>query len=946
MDTNFNSIVDLLHEACTINPDKTAILENGSHATTYGELWHNACCIAGYIMDCVPESQFVGIEIEKSASYIECLCGCWLASKAFVPMGGSLPKARKDYMQSQADLSLVFTLENYTEAIRHAPADTFPIILPNDPAYIIYSSGTTGKPKGIVVSHAGLPNLAICQKRAFNVTESSCYLFFLSVNFDASISDILVTLTSGATLVIESDTSIDLSAHLLEIIKEREVTHTDIPPVLLRLLNSDECPPSLQTIVIGGEAADVSTVRKWSGIVNLINAYGPTEATVCTSLCRCTAKWSRPLLGKVLDHTEYFVYNDGKLDADEGELWIAGIGLALGYLNNDELTKVKFPVVDGRRYYRTNDYVRRTADGEYEFLGRMDRQVKLHGQLIELEEIEATLRTIPQIAGAAVVKRRETCEDNREIICAFVEKRHPQANEDELKQLIYTHVRHTLPQWMKPGCIMILDKIPQTATGKVDYPELEVMELNLPKDHKQTFAYASDVEKGVAEIMGEILKIPAVASDDNFLELGADSLDCVVLISQLQSKWKLSVTMEDIHTQATPKWLSQIGGSNALCVNSEVLSREWNVTYEAELDNKLRGSSIFMTGATGFLGAHLLTKLLGEYSCSRIYCLVRASDEMEGMQRLEDTFSRLKLDAGRLTEVSVVCGDLTQKNFGIEKSRYAQLAREVKTVFHCAAKVNMMLPYNDLKDVNVQGTRQIMDFCLYGCRKHLHYASTLSVFVATDRNVGVAMENDLLSAPTNIYGGYGQTKYVAEKILLGIPERLCDVSVYRLGLLCGNTKTGKSATKDFLGMFLKGIKKLKTMPLDKAGNLAIDITPVDQAVDVFMDIVRSKAHGIFHIAAEEPLMYSELTRLLLKDGVIDSVCTYGEWQKTTQRVSADADVQAALMSLCRMDAEMFEKLRYMDLFQTTSIRFDMSHTHEYTDRRCRYTEEILDLYIN
>lgn len=948
MDIKNKTALHIIHDVCRLYPGNYAIVEDGCRTTTYAQLWYRASCISRFI-DTHSVGSHIGIGLTKSSAYIETMLACWISGKAFVPIGKELPQTRKEYIITEADIDLCINDELYCIGIESMPKDCLSFPDPKNEAYIIYSSGTTGKPKGIVISHAGLSNLAKCQQKAFEVDESSRYLFFLSTNFDASISDILVTLISGAALVIETDTSIDLSARLMDVIKDRKVTHTDIPPSLLRLMNPQSCPDTLRTIVIGGEAADITTVRKWSKRLNLVNVYGPTEVTVCTSLCKCTPEWEVPIVGREIDNTQYCIFNEGNMNATEGELWISGIGLAIGYLKNELLTERKFPVVNGKRYYRTGDRVRRTGSGDIEFIGRMDRQVKMHGQLIELEEIENVLSTLRLLKRVAVVKRHISQANDNDILCAFVERANPEQEADSILNIIRKHLRHNLPHWMIPNYIKVVDRLPQTVTGKTDYPLLLNIELDLANIRKDIeYQYLNDEEKSIADIMADILKIKAISPDDNFFDLGGDSLDCVILIAQLQNQIGKTISMAELKHNPTPRLISKLKqNENAMCRRSEDLKDEWLIDFAQYplRTEKVQGKSSLITGATGFLGAHLLEKLLSLCPSQKVYCIVRCTNAQEGMERIIETFRRFRLSNTHLDMIEVVEGDICKPHFGVKNTIYRHLIIEVGTVFHCAASVNMLKSYDELKDTNVVGTKHVVDFCLEGCYKHLHYASTLSVFVATDRNTGIALETDQLEAPTNIYGGYGQTKYVAEKMILSLPSTLCKTTIYRFGLLCGSTITGISATKDFLGMFFRGARKIGSLPIDSSGSLAVDITPIDQAADVMTDIVKSKKAGIFHIASESPLSYNSLCRLMIKERLIGTMLPYKTWLANTKDKTTDSDIQATVMSLCRLDKTLFKRMRYMDLFQTTNIRFDMTSTHNCTNYRCRNTDTLIKKYF-
>ena len=1053
MATRSNDILSVLQQVCQAYPEHAAVVEGDDAVLTYQQLWQQALCVAEYVKSNGGASPFVGLNQKKSASYIVSMIGCWLAGKAFVPIGTDLPPARQRFIREHADIKLCLDKDTFREALTSVCNPTENLELRTEScsterstlvallaknceqrraAYMIYSSGTTGTPKGILVGHAGLCNLASCQQRVFGVDCHSRYLFFLSVNFDASISDILVTLTSGATLVIEPMPQEELALKLFDVVEKRGVTHTDIPPSLLKMLEPEQCPACLQTIVIGGEPADIATVRRWSALslpslregqgwvgggFRLVNVYGPTEATVCTSMCQCDAEWDAPLLGDVLDATHYHIYADGRLDASDGELWISGIGLALGYYKDEELTRRKFPVIDGVRYYRTSDHVRKDDRQRLVFVGRMDRQVKFHGQLIELEEIENRLRTNRHVRTVAVVKRSIDAETGKEAIVAFVQLVDDSLSQVDVERQLRQCCKHHLPRWMMPSFFEFIERMPLTPSGKTDLQALSAVALSktptpITQHPTPITQHPSEEEEAIARVMADILKLPTMSPDDDFLLCGGDSLDTIILISRLQ-QMGIVVTSEQLRQASTPRLLAQKvlpkpfppfgrgrgGFPPSMCIHSSQLESQWQYPispppsgaqetshlsrlsscpvncgtaavpippqfFASKATTFERSVGLFLvTGATGFLGSHLLSELLGRGK--RVLCLVRCSSAARGLERVTDTFRRFGLDTHLLQGIGIIAGDITLPRLGLSADDYKLLSEKVTDVVHCAATVNMLANYDALKETNVTGTRRILDFCISlpsgkatgrrvsgngagvgGRRKKLHYASTLSVFVATDRNSGTVFESDELNVPTNIYGGYGQTKFVAEKITMGISPAYCDKFIYRFGLLCGDTVRGLSAPKDFLGMFFRGAKAVGTLPYDETNAMAVDITPIDQASRIVADIIAKGKPGVYHIAAENPLNYNQLCMLMKEEGIIRDIVDDDQWQKSISTFGDNADVQALRMALCRMDATLFRQMRYMDLFQTTGIRFDMTNTHAATPQRCKQDNELIKRYIS
>ncbi|MBY0402953.1 MAG: amino acid adenylation domain-containing protein, partial [Cyanobacteria bacterium] len=438
------------------HPHHIAVLENEDLSTSYQTLHQQALQVAQYLIHHC-SGNFVGLCLEKSTPYLAALLGCWLAKKTFVPLAPQLPDIRRKFILEDAGIDFLITPTIYQKSIITPLQPNFENSLDLDipvdfPAYIIYTSGSTGTPKGVMVSHNGLVNLADCQREGFQVDHTSRYLWYVSTQFDASLSDILVTFLSGATLIIETQnhtSKMSMATHLLDWVKRLRITHLDIPPALLKQLDPENKPPCLQTIVIGGEVCEKETVIRWAEKVNLVNVYGPTEATVCTSFCRCTSGWEVPLIGDPIAHTTYEIFDESLTPCAPGvpgELYIAGIGLALGYVNLEALTQEKFIVHQGIRYYKTGDQVVRLPEisafpGKIQFLGRLDRQVKIRGQLVALEEVEEALKAHPKILQAYVTKQTESTH-HREALVAFIQWR---GNDPNPSSILKEYLNNTLP---------------------------------------------------------------------------------------------------------------------------------------------------------------------------------------------------------------------------------------------------------------------------------------------------------------------------------------------------------------------------------------------------------------------------------------------------------------------------------------------------------------------
>lgn len=954
--------------------DLSAIEFAGKPYATYKELDLKARLLAGALIDrgAKPET-FVGIGIEKSPEYIVCLLAVWYAGAAFVPLDPKLPDARLRQITEDCQLQLIIDqalLDKALSTVDSSALSQPTAIAPDTLAYAIFTSGSTGRPKGVLVTHSGITSLLEAQIRAFRLTEGSRSLFMLSTNFDASVSDIGCALLSGATLCMERQADLEAGPKFVQLIGERRISHIDIPPSLMRLLPCKEMPECLKTLIIGGEVCPPPVVREWASRFLVVNVYGPTEATVCTSMGACDAKsWDRPLIGNPLPNVLYRIVDE--------ELYIGGPCLARGYLNRPELTETKFVELDKQRWYRTGDRVVQHASGDFEFCGRIDRQVKVRGVLVEPEEIEARLAEHAAIRRVVVLKRHYGADNGREGLVAFIQTSEPESADilhpgsagvtpaftsttPSVKEL-RSFVAETLPRWMIPHRWQFLAKLPQTLTGKVDMDVLRSCDL-LP--HASSVA-EPDLPEAISLLIRtvqDVLGVDGVSADDDFFELGGDSFSVIELAMATEARG-LNLSPSLIMSRPTIRAL--IDASLALADNAELSSTasgamsaeslrkdiDSNTGWKTLLGEAVNLSgavsnhpeTVLLTGASGYLGSRLLHEILTSTD-AKVTCLVRCTDAKNGLARVQQALSthNLTLPSDLQNRVAVIPSDLELFHFGLDETNWRCLADQVDTIYHCAAQVNVLLPYADLRGPNVEGTMEIVRLMADGRRKCLHYASTLSVFVATDRNLGRVFESDDLSQTNVVYGGYAQTKWVSEVLLRSIDNRLGPVSYYRFGLIVADCQNGKAPKNDFLAMFTKGIDALGCVPELKE-DISVDITPVDFAASAMMELsLRDMAEATpftYHIANPDSLRLSDLITALRTTGSnIDSV-TPDEFQARI-KVAAESNSlstaeSAACLALCRglTGFDTFDRLRTMDLFQATGITFDTANTFARTNRR-------------
>ncbi len=543
----------LIAEWAQKQPQKTALIFEDQH-WSYETLDKKANQLGHYLhrLGVGPDS-IVGICLDRSPEMIMAILGVFKAGAAYLPIDPNYPPERIRYMIDDSQVRFIITDEagqgrlhgtkarmlliDQTHLLADMPDDDPQIQTDlKNLAYIIYTSGSTGKPKGTMLQHLGLANVLESTRRNYYVNQNSRTLQFASFSFDASVEEIFSTLTAGATLILARKETLLSLGELIELMKKHHITNVTLPPSVLNILQPEDFP-SLTSVVSAGEKCHPDLARRWAKNRHFINGYGPTEATICTTSYEVPETFDRDTvpIGKPVQNVRVYVldaYGNLSPIGIPGELYISGPGLARGYWNKPDLTAEKFipnPFDDDSewhsRLYRTGDLVRWLPDGNLEFLGRIDYQVKVRGFRIELGEIEAALLDHEQIKEAAVIAK--TMQNETRLIAYYVPREKGSLQTAELKQ----HLLKRLPDYMIPNLFVEMDKLPLTVNGKIDRQKLPDPEL--PKSHRLVKP-GTEIERQLVDIWKEVLKVNEVSVNDNFFELGGHSLGIV----QVQGKIK------------------------------------------------------------------------------------------------------------------------------------------------------------------------------------------------------------------------------------------------------------------------------------------------------------------------------------------------------------------------------------------------------------------------
>lgn len=545
---------DLFEAQARRTPDATAVVA-GTKSLTYLELNERSNQLAHYLIShgIGPES-LVGIALERSPQMIVAVMGVLKAGAAYLPLDPEYPQARLEHIMNDSVPALVLTTGSLAghlprragtqvvaldtleiEDTSHLQRDRNPhrSLLPQHPAYVIYTSGSTGAPKGAVITHAGIPSLAHAQTGRLQVGGASRVLQFASLNFDASLWEMVMAFTSGATLVLASHER--SGSPLRDLLASQKVTHALLPlGVLATLEEAGEIP--VECLINGGEALPGEVVARWSQGRRMINAYGPTEATVCATMSEPLKDSPAPPIGSPVTNTSVYVL-DAALQpvpvGTIGELYISSLGLARGYLNRPALTAERFVAnphsnTPGTRMYRTGDLARWRSDETLDCMGRADTQIKVRGFRIELGEIETALKSVPGVSQVAVTVHGDTSLE-KQLVAYIVPLDRTSIDTNFLQKAI----QEKLPAYMVPSAFVVLDALPLLPNGKLDRKSLPPPAA-ISRNEQAFAAPNSELERHIAEIWQDVLRIGHAGIHDNFFELGGHSLLLARVHSRLQ----------------------------------------------------------------------------------------------------------------------------------------------------------------------------------------------------------------------------------------------------------------------------------------------------------------------------------------------------------------------------------------------------------------------------
>ena len=945
------NLVTLWQEQVQKTPNNIALVfENQS--MTYLQLDEKSNQLAHFLLNNqVEKGDIVPILMDKSLEMIIAILAILKVGAAFLPIDVQYPKERIDYMLRDSNSKVLLTLSEFIhkassnvkalsvdlDNILYEKPDKTPLVIPDYSsdclAYIMYTSGSTGNPKGVMITHRNIVRLAKNNK-FITFEEHEKILQTGSIVFDACTFEIWCSLLNGFELyIIKKEELLDSSLLQNYLVKNKITTLWITAPLFNQLCEDNpNMFKNVKKLLTGGDVLSprhINMVRAANPNLTIINGYGPTENTTfsCCFTIDKTYTDSIPIGRPISNSTAYVVSSNGNLQpvGVPGELWVGGDGVGKGYLNNPELTAEKFisnPFGDGV-IYKTGDLVKWRPDGTIDFIGRIDGQVKIRGFRVELGEINLHISRFDGIKDSITVVN--TINGEKSICNYFV------ADTNIDVSNLKAYLQNLLPIYMIPAYFMQLKRLPINANGKINRKELPV-NFNTSIAHTNSIVLPRNkTEELLLSIFKKVLNYDEIGVTDNFFEFGGDSLTAMKLQVEALSN-NLSIAYGDIFEFLTVEKLAKHLNSKSNLKNTRSYEEDYEKYDKIISTNKITDnieleytpiSNVLLTGFTGFLGAHVLDSFI-KNETGNIYCLIRSKNNLSAEERLKNVlhfYFGNSYDNLIGKRIYLVEGDITLDNLGLSDEEYSILGNKLTTVIHCAALVKHYGNYNDFKRINIDGTQKIVDLCEKFNLRLLHI-STISVSgnnLAEGANIDNSFGRDIIFDETNFYVGqnlknsYIHSKFEAERIVLDAISRGVPACILRMGNLTSRFSEGKFQQNHFENAFVNRFKsfiQIGYVP-DYMLNLYAEFTPIDYCGDAIIKIAThfNKNYNVFHLLNENHVDLDKLYDTMVKLGIPIKLVSDEEFKTILTQLLQNPDKKAYLEGIIN-DLSPDKKLVY------------------------------------
>lgn len=859
----FKNVVSIFKAVSTAVPQKTALI-SGDQSISYRQLDQQSDQLAAsLIADGLQQGSAVAVCMSQSFSRIVTFLAILKTGSAYVPIDGQLPESRIQMMLHDAEVKLILTEGIYLNKFEDLDAKVIDLekwiskaeyhqhemirpdeIRPMQTAYIIYTSGSTGVPKGVEVQHEAFYTFVESFTALWGISSKNKTLQFSSTGFDASIIDIWVPLLTGATVVLYADNKIT-GKFLLDFIVDHEIDLVPyLPPAVLQTLPTNVPIGLLHTVGIAGELPAEQTIKNWYKRVKLINIYGPTETTVSVVNYHFRDETNPHIIGNPLSEAHIYILDQEYHELEPGvtgELYIGGKQVAKGYINKPLETAEVFiqapewmKIIHGPEYrlYKSGDRAFWRADGSIEFVGRLDDQVKIRGFRIELKEIEHHIKQLSAVANAAVKVHRP--EGGLPVLAAFLEFNEQDKDAMSVED-VRARLKESLPLYMLPEKIILHDKLPLTITGKIDKSKLEVPFQLVVRTAKEKVE-VGELKNEMIEIWTDLLSLSEVSEKDNFFDLGGHSLMLAQMHARLPLNVQKRISLPELYrfptiglfvAEVEDRLLqTEASQQQKASVIAEQLLKDSEIPFDFEITTQpdpgilANPSSILLTGVTGFVGSHLLEELIIRNPAATIYCLVRAGNEAQALERIKSTFQKYELvwKDSYTAHLKLLVGDLALPRLGLDESLYEAIQQEIEVIYHMASDVSYVQPYEYIKKTNVDGMAHILHLSVHGKIKFLIISSSVGVYSWGRTFTGKTWMSEDDAIAQNLPAvcrdmGYTRSKWVMENMATKARDKGLPMINFRLGFVVCHGETGATALNQWWGSLMRSCIELKAFPL-------------------------------------------------------------------------------------------------------------------------------------
>lgn len=893
------TVVELFEEQAKNNPEAIAVVfENSS--LTYQKLNERANFLAQVLKENgVRPHDAVGIIIDKSFDLIIAILATLKTGAFYVPVEKNYNNARKEFMLINAGANIVLTDED-EENINLKQIKVSEVWgvkrenvtckkTPDDANCVLYTSGTTGEPKGALLADRNITKL-VKNPDYITFQSSDRILQAASTSFDVSLFEIWGALLNGATLYLIKKSNLVTPSVLKKNLQDNMITILWITSALFnQMIEADaKMFKCLRRIFTGGDVISIKHVnmlKEACPSLLITNCYGPTECVAFTNTYNIYDKMDRRVpLGRPISNTTGYVMDkkDRLLPLYvQGEYVIGGESVGIGYINKPELTHEKFikNTIDNKfiidRLYKTGDIVQMIDNGKIDFIGRRDNQIKIRGYRIELDEIKVNMQSFNKVRDAvAIVKEKN---GDKRIIAYYTSD----VKEDNMEFTDYLKTK--LPFYMIPSSMLQLDKIPINQNGKIDRKNLPDIENTVHINEGNSSIEYTGIYKIIYEVFKEVTGIEIIGKDDSFFEIGGDSVSVIKVISKL-SKNDIQITFQDVYKYPSIKELGDMISKNykARSISENLKNMDFSMidklleknVIKKELVMKNESKNILLTGATGFLGAHILNKYIESNSQAKVYCIVRAKGNLSGNERLkqrlayffgEEYVDRIKQN------VAVIEGDILDKN--IFENENIKVISDIDIIINSAAYVKHFGSLELFEKINTESVAYLADIASK-YNKEFIQISTLSVSGNILENGQVqqtAIKPGTIFNENKIYIGqdldnvYAYSKFLGEKEVYDrIISKGLKAKVIRMGNLTGRLNDGKfqpNVEENAFAQRLKTIIDLKLMP-ENLLDFDVEFTPIDCAAEAIVKLSNLDCdYNTFHLFNDNHIKMSRLNQI-------------------------------------------------------------------------------------